>query len=166
MDFTSRLHLSFPDSEPLCNGDTPPPHPHRPRSTSSRPCVRLRSFPMPDLPLPHPLIVPDPDSCYSAYEHSSLLSHASTTTSSSSPPSSNPQSSNSQPLDISLETIFSVALICIGLVTGMEELQPIAWRVWAGKVETEGNGMGMRRGGPWAGLEERMGFVDIRVRWL
>ena len=40
----------------------------------------------------------------------------------------------------------------------MEELQPIEWRVWAGKVERE------RKGGPYIGLEERMGFVDIRVR--
>ena len=40
---------------------------------------------------------------------------------------------------------------------GTEELQPIEWRVWAGKVERE------RKGGPYAGLEERMGFVNIRV---
>ena len=39
----------------------------------------------------------------------------------------------------------------------MEELQPISWRVWAGKIEKEG------RIGPWAALEERLGFVDIRV---
>ena len=43
----------------------------------------------------------------------------------------------------------------------MEELQPIAWRVWAGRVEREGKRMG--RVNPWAGLEERVGFVDIRV---
>ena len=41
---------------------------------------------------------------------------------------------------------------------GAEELQPIEWRVWAGKVERE------RKEGPYLGLEERMGFVDIRVR--
>lgn len=39
----------------------------------------------------------------------------------------------------------------------MEELQPTSWRVWAGKVEREG------KGGPWTALEERIGFVDIRV---
>ena len=43
----------------------------------------------------------------------------------------------------------------------MEDLQPISWRVWAGKVEREGKRMG--RVNPWAGLEERVGFVDIRV---
>ena len=53
--------------------------------------------------------------------------------------------------------MLSVALICAGLVAGMEELQPISWRVWAGKIEKEG------KIGPWAALEERLGFVDIRV---
>jgi hypothetical protein len=42
---------------------------------------------------------------------------------------------------------------------GAEQLQPIEWRVWAGKVEKE------MKGGPYMGLEERMGFVDIRVCW-
>lgn len=46
--------------------------------------------------------------------------------------------------------------ICVGLVAGAEPLAPIAWRVWAGKAEREG-------GGAYAGLEERGGFVDIRV---
>ena len=48
--------------------------------------------------------------------------------------------------------------ICIGLVLGAEELKPINWRVWAGKVERESGG-----GGPFQGLEDRLGFVDIRV---
>lgn len=64
----------------------------------------------------------------------------------------------SLPLDISLETIISVAFICVGLVLGAEELKPITWRVWAGKAERESGG-----GGPFQGLEERQGFVDIRV---
>ena len=42
---------------------------------------------------------------------------------------------------------------------GAEELKPISWRVWAGKVERESGG-----GGPYQGLEERMGFVDIRAK--
>lgn len=95
--------------------------------------------------------------CYSAYEHSTL--------STLSPPpiglaSQKPQqlSTTSLPLDISLETILSVVLICIGLVLGAEELKPIIWRVWAGKVEKESGG-----GGPYQGLEDRLGFVDIRV---
>jgi len=41
---------------------------------------------------------------------------------------------------------------------GAEELKPITWRVWAGKAERESGG-----GGPFQGLEERLGFVDIRV---
>lgn len=61
------------------------------------------------------------------------------------------------PPDITLETVISTALICLGLVVGAEELQPIEWRVWAGKVEKD------RKGGPYGGLEERMGFVDIKV---
>ena len=53
----------------------------------------------------------------------------------------------------------SVIMICVGLVVGAEELKPITWRVWAGKVERESGG-----GGPFQGLEDRLGFVDIRVR--
>lgn len=49
-------------------------------------------------------------------------------------------------------------LICIGLVTGAEGLRPIHWRVWAGQAEKEGRGRG-----PYEGLENRIGFVDIRV---
>lgn len=49
-------------------------------------------------------------------------------------------------------------MICVGLVVGAEELKPITWRVWAGKVERESGG-----GGPFQGLEDRLGFVDIRV---
>lgn len=96
--------------------------------------------------------------CYSAYEHSAIHAispHQSTIA--SSPPSQAP--SIGLPLDISIETILSVAFICIGLVLGAEELKPIKWRVWAGKAE-RGNG----GGGPFQGLDDRFGFVDIRVR--
>ena len=51
--------------------------------------------------------------------------------------------------------------ICTGLVLGAEELKPVQWRVWAGKIEREGGDAG-----PFLGLEERVGFVDIRVRHL
>ena len=61
------------------------------------------------------------------------------------------------PLDISLETVISVVFICTGLVLGAEDLKPIQWRVWAGKTERSGEG------GPYQGLQERPGFVDIRV---
>lgn len=69
-----------------------------------------------------------------------------------------PSAAANLPLDISLETVISVILICTGLVLGAEELKPIQWRVWAGKEERESGG-----GGPFQGLEERVGFMDIRV---
>lgn len=98
-------------------------------------------------------------SCYSAYEFSSLHANgpqASTVGGSSG--SSQSSTSASLPLDISLETIVSVVFICLGLVVGAEDLKPINWRVWAEKVEKESGG-----GGPFQGLEDRLGFVDIRV---
>lgn len=64
----------------------------------------------------------------------------------------------SLPLDISLETIISIFLLCLGLVLGAEELQSISWRVWARKAERESGG-----GGPFQALEDRIGFMDIRV---
>lgn len=63
------------------------------------------------------------------------------------------------PFDISIETVLSVVLICAGLVMDAEQLKPIRWRVWAGQVEKESGG-----GGPFQGLENRVGFMDIRVR--
>ena len=98
----------------------------------------------------------DNSSCYAAYEHSSLNSFP--------PPSSTTASLTRQstkpnlPLDITLETILSVVLICVGLVSGADELKPISWRIWAHGEEKENSG-----GGPYQGLEERIGFVDIRV---
>ena len=75
----------------------------------------------------------------------------------STPISSSPMLA-SLPLDISLEVVISVIMICVGLVVGAEDLKPITWRVWAGNVERESGG-----GGPFQGLEDRLGFVDIRV---
>ena len=95
--------------------------------------------------------------CYSAYEHSAphaIASHHSTVASSSALQSP----FIGLPLDISIETILSVVFICVGLVLGAEELKPIGWRLWAGKMERESGG-----GGPFQGLEDRFGFVDIRV---
>ena len=97
--------------------------------------------------------------CYSAYEHSALHAispHQSTIVSL---PALQPPTVG-LPLDISIETILSVILICVGLVCGAEELKPISWRVWAGKAERESGG-----GGPFQGLEDRFGFVDVRVRF-
>jgi membrane magnesium transporter 1 len=101
-------------------------------------------------------------SCYSAHEHSSLLnsiaSHASTTSSSS-------PIATALPLDITVESLVAVALICIGLVFGAEPLKPISWRVWAGNIEREAREgrAGASGANPFAGLETRTGFLDIRV---
>lgn len=55
----------------------------------------------------------------------------------------------------------SVLLVCVGLVAGAERLRPISWSSWAGKIEREGGGAN-----PFMGLEERAGFLDIRVRFF
>jgi membrane magnesium transporter 1 len=86
---------------------------------------------------------------YSAHEYSTLYNRTHSAGSSS---------SYSLPLDIRIETVVSVFLICFGLVTGADPLKPIDWNVWAGKIEKEG---GARN--PFRGLEERVGFLDIRV---
>lgn len=62
------------------------------------------------------------------------------------------------PLDIRVETVVSTVLLCLGLVAGVDRLQPISWNVWAGNIEKEGGGAN-----PYRGLEERAGFLDIRV---
>ena len=77
----------------------------------------------------------------------------------------------SLPLDISIETIVAIFAVCLGLVLGTPELRPIEWRVWAGKIEREGekgfmNGSGEVDkdfiGNPFRFLESRPGFTDIR----
>ena len=75
------------------------------------------------------------------------------------------------PLDISIETIIAIILVCCGLVSGSPQLRPIQWRVWAGKIEREGeqgfletNGEVAKDyiGNPFKALESRPGFVGIR----
>ncbi|MCJ1281629.1 hypothetical protein MMC26_000949 [Xylographa opegraphella] len=102
--------------------------------------------------------------CYSAHEHASLSTSFSTASShlpASIMPSSQPISS-SLPLDISLETLASVLLICVGLVLGAEELRPISWRVWAGRVQ-RGEGQ-PGEGFQWLEDGKRKGFLDIRAQ--
>lgn len=83
---------------------------------------------------------------YSAHEHSHYLAlHSSSS------------SITAVPLDIQIETLVSVALSCLGLVLGSEALQPISWAQWAGEIEREGGGRS-----PFRGLEDRVGFMDIR----
>jgi membrane magnesium transporter 1 len=106
------------------------------------------------------------DSVYSSYEHSLLPSSALPTPSSSIIPSIlDPKISI--PTDIVLETLFSVLLLCIGVVLGSPDLQPIQWNVWAGKLERSKeartvSAVGVGGGNPFAALEERPGFLDIR----
>ncbi|KAA6410977.1 MAG: hypothetical protein FRX48_05288 [Lasallia pustulata] len=97
--------------------------------------------------------------CYSAHEHSSLLALR---PSSPSLHTTSISTTASLPLDITLETIVSVLVICVGLVWGAEALKPISWRVWAGGVERE-KAMGRGGAGPYEGLEARVGFWDVRA---
>ena len=86
--------------------------------------------------------------CYSAYEYSLTVGTA-----------SQPGSASSRlPLDIVLETLTAVSLICVGLVMITPNLQPIIFRVWAGEEEK------ITSGGVYAGLEERLGFLDVRSK--
>ncbi|EHK98893.1 putative Elongation factor 1-beta [Glarea lozoyensis 74030] len=107
--------------------------------------------------------------CYSAHEHSALLSGSAAAISSLTAQTA--PVTAALPLDISIETIVAVFTICLGLVLGTPELRPIQWRVWAGKIEREGeygfmNGDGEVDkdfvGNPFRVLESRPGFVDIR----
>lgn len=74
-------------------------------------------------------------------------------------------------MDICIETVVATLAMCLGLVLGCQTLRPIQWRVWAGKIEREGDvgfidGSGEvdkeYRGSPFGVLESRPGFVDIR----
>ncbi|AEO65763.1 uncharacterized protein THITE_2113162 [Thermothielavioides terrestris NRRL 8126] len=106
--------------------------------------------------------------CYSAREHTALqsLRAASTATLTSSA-----TVATSLPVDIVLETILSTFFVLFGLVLGARPLRPIEWRVWAGKIEREGeegftdNSGAVDKdymGNPFSVLETRPNFVDIR----
>lgn len=94
------------------------------------------------------------NSVYSAYEHS-LLS-----------------ATSALPLDIKLETLIATAMVIVSVVYSAQDLRPIRWNEWAGKIEREGwdpnaavdagkvSGGG---GNPYRALEERKGFWDVRV---
>lgn len=119
------------------------PNPRSPPPLDSPPNPRVS--PCPKTPsLPHPptstSLTPF-NSCYSAHEHSSTTATTATTL----------------PLDIILETLIGATLLAIGIVVSQAELRPIVYKVWAGKQERETGS------GPVAGLEERSGFLDIRV---
>ncbi|KAG9235633.1 putative elongation factor 1-beta [Amylocarpus encephaloides] len=106
--------------------------------------------------------------CYSAHEHSALLSISAASLSSI---TSHSPTVATLPIDITVESIVAVFAICLGLVLGTPDLRPIQWRVWAGKIEREGekgfmNGDGEvdkdYAGNPFRLLESRPGFIDIR----
>ncbi|KAL1962700.1 hypothetical protein VTN77DRAFT_9244 [Rasamsonia byssochlamydoides] len=90
---------------------------------------------------------------YSAHEHSTLYSNAARSS-----PASSSSLAPDLPLDITIETLVSVALVSIGLVLGAEKLKPITWSAWAGQIEREGG-----RRNPYRGLEQRLGFWDVRA---
>lgn len=101
---------------------------------------------------------------YSAQEHSALQS---TTTALHDAPAT----VTSLPIDISIETIIGLFITIFGLVLGTPELRPIRWRVWAGKIEREGEKGFLGAdgevskdyvGNPYRVLESRPGFVDVR----
>ncbi|EAW07720.1 membrane magnesium transporter family protein [Aspergillus clavatus NRRL 1] len=85
---------------------------------------------------------------YSAHEHTVLYSSARL----ASP-------TTALPLDITIEALVSLAVVCAGLVLGAEKLKPISWSEWAGEIEREGG-----RRNPYLRLEERYGFWDIRAK--
>ncbi|GAB7366040.1 hypothetical protein MBLNU230_g7609t1 [Neophaeotheca triangularis] len=92
---------------------------------------------------------------YSSYEHSLLQ----TTTTEPSP----------LPLDILLETLLSTLLLCTGIVLSSQPLKPLQMHLWAGRLEKRKDARVVSKfgdvgGNPYAGLEERVGFLDVRGR--
>jgi hypothetical protein len=73
----------------------------------------------------------------------------------------------SLPVDIALETLFSVLLLCVGVVLSSPDLKPIQWSAWAGNLERSKESRildeaGVAPGNPYAQLEDRPGFWDPR----
>lgn len=106
------------------------------------------------------------NSVYSAYEHSLLASASNAPVPSGSLPSALDPKINI-PLDITLETIFAALILCVGVVLSSPELKPIKWSAWAGNLERSKEArkikeVGVGGGNPYAPLEERPGFLDIR----
>ena len=58
-------------------------------------------------------------------------------------------------------------LLCVGVVLSSGDLKPIQWNVWAGRMERSKDArdikeFGVGGGNPYAALEDRSGFLDIR----
>ncbi|KAK1541623.1 transmembrane protein 32 [Colletotrichum paranaense] len=104
--------------------------------------------------------------CYSAQEHSALQSFRA-----ASPLATSASATTSLPADITIETAVATLIVVLGMVLGAPNLRPIEWRVWAGKIEREGE-MGFLTGSgevekdyvgnPFQILESRPGFADVR----
>ncbi|KAL2020185.1 hypothetical protein VTK56DRAFT_8709 [Thermocarpiscus australiensis] len=116
--------------------------------------------------------------CYSAHEHAALQSFRAATTATL---TSSSAVSASLPVDIVIETVTATLITLLGLVLGTRPLRPIEWRVWAGKIEREGeegftdNAGNVDKdfvGNPFSVFETRPNFVDIRkqrrefVEWV
>ena len=106
------------------------------------------------------------NSVYSTHEHTATFAHA------------------PLPLDITLELLLSVLLLCAGIVLTSETLKPIQWAEWSGKISREGRHPTGKRtkegeqilsdGDPFAFLgldggiggrtEGRRGFWDVRAK--
>jgi membrane magnesium transporter 1 len=85
--------------------------------------------------------------------------------------SSSAPTAASLPIDIAIETVVATFIIVLGLVSGTRPLRPIQWRVWAGKLEREGEEGFMDNegevnrdyiGNPFRNLDTKPGFVDVR----
>lgn len=108
-----------------------------------------------------------PSSVYSAHEFSLIPRNPTVSTPGTAHTSSSSQTS--LPLDITIETLASVLILCIGVVLGAQELKPIQWRVWAGRMEREKRGVqkDLDSGfveNPYRALDDRAGFLDIRAK--
>ncbi|KAK6359130.1 hypothetical protein TWF696_000296 [Orbilia brochopaga] len=105
--------------------------------------------------------------CYSAHEHSLLSTVLQSATPSA---AGTPTTGSSLPLDITLETLVSVALLLVGIVSSGWELKPISLRKYAGLLESgqivpdgmDAKSAKGKKKGLFDGLEERPGFLDIR----
>jgi hypothetical protein len=119
------------------------------------------------------LILYNRNSVYSAYEFSLLPSTPLTTPTAAdlSIPNIVIDALNPKitiPLDITLELVFSILLLCVGVVLSSPDLKPIQWNVWAGQLERSSEARRIKEVGvgggdaPYKAIEERGGFLDIR----
>lgn len=102
-------------------------------------------------------------SVYSSYEHS-FLDDPALTISTSAPAT---QLHTALPVDIIIETLVSVLLLCAGIVLASSQLKPIQWSPWSSQLERskearQVKAFGETGGNPFARLEERPGFMDVR----